>query len=94
MRRCEKTNSVSEIKNTKQENLARKSKLTTETNVTLDLSPISLVGESPVARFGFFRGLKEIISEDRQFTTADVLSMEIYLIKAEISLEEPSSEFF
>ena len=32
--------------------------LTTETKVTLDLSPISLLGESPVARFGFFRGLK------------------------------------
>ena len=36
-------------------------KLTTETKVALDLSPISFNGESPVAIFGFFLGLKKIV---------------------------------
>jgi hypothetical protein len=36
----------------------KKKRLTTDTKVALDLSAISLPGESPVARLGFLLGLQ------------------------------------
>ena len=40
------------------ENINKNKKLTTETNVALDLSGISFPGLSPFDRLGFFRGLQ------------------------------------